>query len=380
MSNVPVTIESLTAHAVAYPEPHYRGVERYLTFARVEANDGTVGWGEAISQFPESALATKTIVETGFAPLLIGRDPRAVPPLWEALLERVWWYGQEGIAAFAISAVDMALWDLAGRLAGEPVATLLGGDTDRSALAMGSIIFDMEDTDWTLNQFAFMRDAGYRVVKAGWGMRPEALFGQDRHRDVEMVRRLREEVIGDLDLVVDTPGHLGLWDVETAIERCQALAPYGLRWLEQPLPPADLSGHAALRGQSPVQIGTGEDEWNVESYARLVGSGGVDVVQIDPGRALGISGAREVVQLVYAAGLEPSFHTWSSALNTAASIHLATLGPQPVCMDFKPHRSPMQHELVTEPWVPSDGYLSVRETPGLGVEVNEAVVAHYELD
>ena len=375
-----VTISSLTGHAVAYPEPHYRGVERYLTFARVESSDGTVGWGEAISQFRESALATRTIVEEGFAPLLIGRDPAEVPALWEVLLDRVWWYGQEGIAAFAVSAVDMALWDLAGRIAGEPVASLLGGDPSQSALAMGSIIFDMEDVDWTLREFAFMRDAGYRVLKGGWGMRPEALFGQDRQRDVEMVSRIRQEAIGDLDLVVDTPGHLGMWDVEIAIERCQALSPYGLRWLEQPLPPADLAGHAALRSQSPVAIGTGEDEWNEESYARLVASGGVDVVQIDPGRSMGISGARQVMQIVEAAGLECSFHTWSSALNTAASIHLATLASRPVCMDFKPHRSPMQHELVSEPWVPRDGYLGVRDAPGLGLDVNEAVVAHYELD
>ena len=375
-----MTLSALTGHAVAYPEPHYKGIERYLTLARAEASDGTVGWGEAISQFRESTLATKTIIEQGFAPLIVGLDPGEVTERWQAMLDRVWWYGQEGIAAFAVSAVDMALWDLAGRLADQPVAALLGGDARRSAVAMGSIIFDMEDQEWTLAEFSFMRDAGYRVVKAGWGMHADALFGQRRERDLEMVGRIREEVIGDLELVVDTPGHLGIWDVETAIRRCQDLEPYGLRWLEQPLPPADLEGHAALRRQTSVPIGTGENEWNEESYARLLASDGVDVVQIDPGRTLGISGARRIMLLIDEAGLEPSFHTWSGALNTAASVHLASTAAGEACMDFKPHRSPMQHELVTEPWTPVDGYLTVRDAPGLGVEVNEAVVAHYEFD
>lgn len=370
-------IRSVQAFPLAYPEPHYKGIERYLTLARVEAEDGLVGWGECISQFAEAALATKTIIERGYAPLLVGEEALDVERLWHKLQDRIWWYGPEGIAAFAVSAVDMALWDLKGKALGLPVCRLIGGQLRDRVPAMASIIFDMEDVDWTLDEFNWMRAQGYRIVKAGWGMRPEAVFGQDRQRDIDIVRRVREVIGDELKLVVDTPGARGLWDVPTAIQRFRDLEPYHLHWIEQPLPPPDLAGHARLRAAVVTPIGTGEDEWNRESYQRLIRSGGVDVVQIDPGRCHGITGSLEVVRLVEAENLRFSLHTWSSALNTATSVHLLAISLAGDCMDLKPHESPMQHELVSDPWAQSDGDLAVRPAPGLGVTVREDIVQKY---
>lgn len=370
-------LKSIQAFPLAYPEPHYKGIERYITLARVETDDGKVGWGECISQFRESALATKIIVEQGFAPLLVGEDPLDVERLWRKMLARIWWYGPEGIAAFAVSAVDMALWDLKGKLTGLPVCKLLGGVVTNRVVAMGSIIFDMEDFGWTLDEFRFMKDEGYQVVKAGWGMHPDAVFGQDRGKDLAIVRQIRELIGDKLEFVIDTPGARGIWDVPTAIQRFRDLEPYRLKWIEQPLPPRDLEGHARLRAAVSTSIGTGEDEWDVESYQRLIRSKGVDIIQMDPGRCHGITGCREVIKLIEAENLRYSAHTWSSALNTAASVHLLAISAHAECMDFKPHDSPMQHELVSDPWVQKDGYLAVRDEPGLGVTVLEEVVERY---
>jgi L-alanine-DL-glutamate epimerase-like enolase superfamily enzyme len=373
-----MNIRDVKAFPLAYPEPHYKGIERYITLARIEAEDGLVGWGECISQFRESSLATKIIIEQGYAPLLVGENALNVEHLWHKMQARIWWYGPEGIAAFGVSAVDMALWDLKGKALGLPVCQLLGGKLHDKVVAMGSIIFDMEDFEWTVNEFRWMRQQGYRVVKAGWGMRPEAVFGQDRRRDIEIVRRVRE-VIGDgLELVVDTPGARGIWDVPTAIQRFRDLEPYRLKWIEQPLRPHDLEAHARLRAAVATPIGTGEDEWNVESYRRIIRSQGVDVIQMDPGRCHGITGCHDVIKLVEAENLGFSAHTWSSALNTAASVHLLAGSTHGVCMDFKPHESAMQHELVSDPWIQKDGYLAVRDTPGLGVQVREEVVREYQ--
>jgi L-alanine-DL-glutamate epimerase-like enolase superfamily enzyme len=370
-------IRDVKAFPLAYPEPHYKGIERYITLARVESEDGLVGWGECISQFRESSLATKIIIEQGYAPLLVGENALNVENLWHKMQSRIWWYGPEGIAAFGVSAVDMALWDLKGKALGLPVCQLLGGRLYDKVIAMGSIIFDMEDFEWTVNEFRWMRQQGYRLVKAGWGMRPEAVFGQDRSRDIEIVRRVREVIGDELELVVDTPGARGIWDVPTAIQRFRDLEPYRLKWIEQPLPPPDLEGHARLRAAVATPIGTGEDEWNVESYRRLVRSQGVDIIQMDPGRCHGITGCHDVIKLIEAENLGFSAHTWSSALNTAASVHLLAGSTHGVGMDFKPHESPMQHELVSDPWVQKDGYLAVRDAPGLGVQVREEVVRKY---
>ena len=162
-------IRKIQAFPLAYPEPHYKGIERYITLARVETEDGTVGWGECISQFREAALATKVIIEEGLAPLLIGEDAIDVDRLWHVMLSRIWWYGPEGIAAFGVSALDMALWDVKGKALGLPVCRLLGGQLHDKVVAMASFIFDMEDFDWTLNEFRFLREEGFQVVKAGWG-------------------------------------------------------------------------------------------------------------------------------------------------------------------------------------------------------------------
>ncbi len=370
-------IQSVKAYPLAYPEPHYKGIERYITLARVEGEDGMVGWGECIYQFREASLATKIIVEQGYGPLLEGEDALDVERLWNKMLAHVWWYGPEGIAAFGISAVDMALWDLKGKALGLPVCQLLSERPHEKVTGMASIIFDMEDQEWTLGEFRWMREQGYRVVKAGWGMRPEAVFGQDREKDLEIVRLVREVIGDELELVVDTPGVWGLWDVSTAIQRFRDLEPYRLRWIEQPLLPSDLEGHARLRAAVAVPIGTGEDEWNLEGYCRLIRSGGVDVVQMDPGRCQGITGCHQVVKLIEAENLEWSAHTWSSALNTAASVHLLASSTHGVAMDFKPHESPMQHELVSDPWIQEDGSLHVRDKPGLGVDVLDEVVEKY---
>lgn len=370
-------ISRIDAYPLASEEPHYRGMERCVTLVRIETRDGAVGWGEAISQFREASVATKVLVLDGFAPRLLNRDPLAVEAHWHEMCRHAYWYGVEGIAAFAISAIDMALWDLRGKLLGRPVADLLGGRLQPAIPAMASIIFDMDDLEWTLREFESFKESGYRIVKAGWGMRPEAVFGQDRTRDLRYVREVRQVIGDDISLVVDVPGARGLWDAPTAIRRIREWEEFDLHWVEQPLRPDDLHGYARLRAAVATPIGAGEDEWSPETYRRVIEAGAVDVLQLDPGRCLGLTGCREVVKMAETAGLKYSAHSWSSALNTAASLHFLAISPQGDTLDFKPHTSPMQHDLVEDPWVPDDGLLAIRDTPGLGVTVRQEAIDRY---
>jgi L-alanine-DL-glutamate epimerase-like enolase superfamily enzyme len=310
--------------------------------------------------------------------MLMGQSAIEVEARWYQMLDRIWWYGPQGIAAFAVSAVDMALWDLKGKILGLPVCNLIGGKLRDSVIAMASIHFEMDDFDAMAAEFGAFRKQGYTIVKGGWGRDPRTVFGMNASRDLELTRRIREAIGPDIELVLDACCARVEWDVHTAIDRIQMLEPYRLLWIEEPLMPQDYKAHAFLRARISTRIGTGEQEWNADGYRRLIEAGGVDVVQIDPGRCHGITGALKAIKLVEAAKLKFSAHTWSSAINTAASIHLLAASKAGLCMDFKPHESPMQHELVNDPWTADHGLVRVPDKPGLGVTVRDEVVQKYE--
>jgi L-alanine-DL-glutamate epimerase-like enolase superfamily enzyme len=373
-------IKSITAHPLRYPEPHNFGKLRYITLARVETTDGAVGWGECISQFPDSCLATKTVIEEGYAPMLVGQNALEVEARWHQMLDRVWWYGPQGIAAFAISAVDMALWDVKGQVLDLPVCNLIGGKLREAVVAMASIHFDMDDLDGMASQFGLFRKKGYKIVKGGFGRDPQSAFGRNERRDLELAHCIRQVIGPDIDMVMDVCGARLDWDVHTAINRIRNLEPCRLLWIEEPLPPQDYQAHVFLRNHTSTRIGSGEQEWNLDGYRRLIEAGGVDVVQMDPGRCHGITGCLNAIKLVEAAKLKFSAHTWSSAINTAASVHLLATSNAGICMDFKPHESPMQHELVNEPWQQSEGLIAVPDKPGLGINVREEIVRKYEFN
>lgn len=370
-------IKSLQVFSVRYPEPHDHDRPRQLTLVRAEAEDGTTGWGEAITMFTGACRATEAIVREDFAPLVTGADAFDVEGIYDRLRRHVWWYGPEGVAALAISAVDIALWDLKGRLLGQPVWSLLGGKVRDHVVPTACIHFDMDDLDRSVDELARYAGEGYRLVKGGWGSRPENVFGLDRDQDIRLVRRLREAVGEKVDIVVDALATRTRWTVKVAAQRLRDFAPYRLRWIEEPLHPADLDGHRALHALTDTAIGTGEQEWTVEGYRRLLRYGAVDIVQMDPARCHGITGTRRIIHLLEAAHKPFSLHTWSSALCTAAGIALQANSIQAVTFDHKPRPSPMQHELVENPWLVEAGLIPVRHEPGLGVTVREETVRRY---
>ena len=283
------TVEAFPLH---YPEPHDSNKSRYVTIAKVTTADGAVGWGECIAQFPEAALATKVVVEEGFAPLLIGEDARDVERLWQAMRDRSWWYGNGGVASFAISAVDMALWDLKGRLLDVPVYELLGGKRMERMRACASIIFDTEDLDATGEEFADLASRGYTAVKGGWGKSPETCFGRDPKRDLALVSTIREAVGPDVDFIVDVGTHVR-WTPSHAIAMARAFEPYNLFWIEEPLPQDDIQGYIRLRESISTPIATGEKEWTLRAFKELIEVGAADIVMPDPGQGGGRDGVQE---------------------------------------------------------------------------------------
>jgi L-alanine-DL-glutamate epimerase-like enolase superfamily enzyme len=373
-------IADVSGHAVAYPEPHDGDSIRSLCFARIETSDGHVGWGEAITGAPEASRAVNTILEDGLAPILIGEDPTRIAHLLERMRRRTFWYGTGGIATMAISAVDIALWDLAGKIAGAPVHRLLGGKLSDRVRLCASVIWDTEDLDATAEWFSSFRERGFTWVKAGWGRRPaEAAFGLDPERDVELLRTVREAIGPDVNLSVDVSID-AKWSVSHAIRMASRFEEFSLAWLEDALDFENRDGYARLRRAASMAIAAGEREWRPGDYQRLFDAGAVDIVLIDPGRVEGISGMKAAADLAARANVQFVPHSWSSAVNTAAALSVFSSSPNGLVFELKPDRSPMQHELVTNPFENEDGYLTVREVPGLGVEVDESALTEYRLD
>lgn len=372
-------IKRVTPWSVSYPEPNDCGSIRCLTFCSVEADDGTTGWGEAITQFPESSRATAVIVEA-MGETLAGADPMQNVALWRRLHQQSWWYGYEGgPASFALSAIDIALWDLKGKLLGQPVINLIGGAfRDKLPVIASTHAFDESLEREADKHRSYVQSEGYQGVKVGMGKRGKARLGYEIGRDTDFVRLLREAIGPDALLIMDR-GQSLVWTRAEAIGRTKAFEEHGLYWIEEPMEPADTPGFLSLRAQAKCLVGTGEREWTARGFARVIESGVVDVVGCDPGRAEGITGALKVIELVEKADIWFNAHAWSGAVVTAASLALSAFTPRCLLFEMKPIESPMQHELARHPFRQEEGWIDVPRAPGLGVEINEQVLRKYRL-
>jgi L-alanine-DL-glutamate epimerase-like enolase superfamily enzyme len=372
-------VRGVTTFPVSYPEPNDNGNVRHLLFVRVEADDGTVGWGEAITMFPDATRAAEQLV-AGMAELVVGTDPLQNVATWRRIKESTWWYGfRGGAAAFALSAIDIALWDLKGKLLGQPLVNLIGGAYRERMPALASThVFDPSLEREAERHGRYVREQGYVGVKIGMGKKGGTRLGYEVERDIEFVRLLREAVGPDAWIMMDR-GQALRWDVGEAIRRVNAFEEHGLKWIEEPLEPSDIGGFRRIRQHVKTLIAGGEREWDAHGFGALIATGVIDVVGCDIGRAEGITGALRVIALVEEADVWFNSHAWSSAVNTGASIALSASTPRCLLQELKPDENPMQHELVEEPFAQRDGWIDVPRRPGIGVEVREAVLERYRL-
>ncbi|HVA54117.1 MAG TPA: mandelate racemase/muconate lactonizing enzyme family protein [Acidimicrobiales bacterium] len=374
-----MTIRSVRAIPVVYPEPNDSNSVRSLLFCRIEDEDGRVGWGEAITQFPEASRAAAVLLD-GLADTVVGRDVLDHGAIMADIEKRSWWYTYGGgIGAFVTSALDVALWDLKGKVLGRSVSDLIGGARRATLPVIASTHAFNASLDFEIERHgAYVQNDGFKGIKIGMGKRGDARLGYEFDRDVNFVAGLREAIGPDAMLIMDR-GQSLLWTVADAIRRTQAFDEYRLTWMEEPLEPYDVDGFRRLREQVSCLIGTGEREFTVRGYQDVIASGISDVVGFDPGRAGGITGGLKVIQIVESADVWFNAHAWSSAVTTAASLALSASTNRCILFEMKPLANPMHDELITEPFVHDHGVITVPDGPGLGVEVLESVLEHYRL-
>ncbi|GAB4520632.1 MAG: D-galactarolactone cycloisomerase [Anaerolineae bacterium] len=370
-------IKQLDVFPLAYPEPNDAMSTRYVVVVRLETDNGIVGWGECVSIFCENTAAVTALIRQGLADEVIGQDPLDVEALWSAMKQRVWWYGDVGgVAAFAISALDMAVWDVRGKLLHQSLSEMLGGARQTRLPACASSHPSAPTIDGMARELAGHIDMGFQMVKVGFAKKGEANLGTDAERDIAFAKAVRA-AIGDAGFMIDVGAKLR-WSVPYAIQMAQAFRDVNLMWLEDPFHPDNLAGYQRLRAAVPeLMIAFGERFFTLDGYHRLLQAQVCDVILVDPGRAEGVTGMQRIIQLATRYNVSMDAHSWSTAINAAAALHLSLCAERPTIFELKPRENPMMHDLARNPITQVEGWVVAPEGAGLGVDVNEDTVRKY---
>jgi L-alanine-DL-glutamate epimerase-like enolase superfamily enzyme len=333
---------------------------------RVHTDEGLVGIGEADT----SPYVAATMIEMpsshsiarGLGELLVGENPFEIDRLWQLLFHGSDHYGRGGAALHAISAIDIALWDLAGKASGRPVCELLGGARVEELPVYASEV--MPETEDEVREIARRAvDGGYGALKLGWGP-----LGRDLARDEALVRAAREVLGLDRALMLDGGR---AYTVKSALELLRRLEDVGLYWLEEPLDPHDFEGYRRLTDTSFVRIAAGEADSGIEAFRTLVERAHLDVLQPDIARCGGFTIGREIAALARRRSVEVVPHCFSTGVLVAASLHFAAVLDRPTYSEYSVADSPLVDRLLAEPFRLVDGKVSVPTGPGLGVELDE---------
>ena len=372
-------VVEIKALPIRYREPTDHNRTRSVCLVRITGEDGHVGWGECCTYFPEATLAAAKLVE-GLGAVVVGADALQNEAIWLKLKEHSWWYGTgAGLASMAISGIDIALWDLKGKILGARVLDLLGGAVHEKLPATASLHGTKESIDAMAEEIAMHTATGLHGAKVGFGKAGNAHLGFERSRDIEFASKVIAAMGPGKSLMVDL-GVKNFWDIATAIDRARAFEELGVAWLEEPLGHDDPEGYSALRAATGIRIAYGEREWNARGVGRILATGTVDVVGLDPGRVEGITGFRKAAELCVQHRRQANAHNFSTAIVGAASLALSWSSPACRLLELQPVYGPAQKDIVDRPVWHTQGFADMPQGPGLGIQLDEDLVRSMRLD
>ncbi len=280
----------------------------------------------------------------------------------------------------AISAIDIALWDIAGKFYNQPIYQLLGGAFRTEIVPYATGFYRLSGTgeqDRLADEAVSHAEDGFRFMKVKLG------FGIED--DIKVMHAIAKKTdLSQIQLMIDTNHAYGRAE---ALYLGQALAEYNLRWYEEPVVPEDISGYAELRQRLPMAIAGGENEHGLYGFHNLFSAGAVDIAQPDIGSCGGFTAARHIVALAQAQGIEVNPHVWGSAVAQAASIQLIAALPtahhsifarQPI-LEYDQSSHPFRQELTTTPLSMSDGVVAVPNKAGLAIELRADTLARFKI-
>ncbi|GAB5375287.1 MAG: D-galactarolactone cycloisomerase [Acuticoccus sp.] len=382
-------ITAVRSHVLEYGLPRELGysqqyyAKRTAHLVEVETDAGLTGWGECFGPGPV-ARANRTIVEKVLAPRLLGADPLNREALWHMLYNAMRDHGQKGMPLQALSGVDIALWDLAGKHFGVPIATLLGGRSRDSVPVYGyGMMLERRDD----LEAAFAEEA--RAIEAAGFRAMKMKVGLGVARDIRLVEAVRGALRDETRLMVDA-NHA--YHTADAFRVGRALSSLGVYWFEEPVAPEDLDGYCELRQGLDVNISGGEAEFTRWGWRPLLERRCLDIAQPEVCALGGISEYQKVLALCHAHFTPVINHVWGSAVAVATNLQLLAaqppmpggLHPDEPMLEFDTTHNAFRDALSLEPLairesVARNGRVAVPDRPGHGVTPDPELLARYRV-
>jgi D-galactarolactone cycloisomerase len=365
-------LEAALARPFAYSRSWFN--RRGAVLIEITTDAGITGWGEAFGPARMSWGALRLL-----EPMLIGRDPLQTETVWQSLYGPLREHGQKGPFVDALSAIDIALWDIKGKHFGLPVHQLMGGPLRNEVPAYATGLFRFRDGDpekyLPAEAVAYVEE-GYKALKmkVGFGIAD----------DVRAVRAVRQAIGSGPDLLVDANE---AYDVASAVRLGRMIEQYEIGWFEEPIPPEHLDGYREVRMLQPIPVAGGEAEFTRYGFRDVLTKGAMDIIQPDICAAGGLSECKKIADMAQAFGIRCNPHTFGTPVAIAASLQLLALIPDvpgalntsPPMLEFDRTEHPIRDAMMTDALRPKEGMIRIPDGPGLGIEIDRDVLKHFRI-
>jgi D-arabinonate dehydratase len=335
---------------------------RALAFLQVSTDEGITGIVPAgdLQAGPNGVALNKVLIEDLLKPYVIGEDPLNTERIWDKMYWGSVRYGRRGAALSAIGAIDIAIWDLKGKILNQPVHKLLGGHRD-TVPAYGSSVNLNYTREELVKQYSDFVESGFKMVKMKIG-------GRDPNDDLERIKLVRETIGPNVDLAVDVNSG---WSLTTAIRMAKKMEQYNIYWLEEPIPPDEIDNHAKLAAETSIPIAIGETHSTKWEFKALIERGAVEIVQANIVRCGGVTEWIKIAAIADAYGLSMCPHGGG-----AVAPSLAAAVPNGLfCECYGVQSSSREVESIyVDPIGPKNGEISPSNKPGFGIKPNKQVI------
>jgi len=342
------------------------------TLIAVHTDAGVTGYGSVFTNHLLVDAALRVL-----EPLYRGEHPLEPERVSEKLTQNSFWMGMGGTLTHAISGIDIALWDILGKVTGQPVGRLLGGRCRERVLPYCSLL--MEEPDAMRASVARFKNRGFRAFKIGWGP-----FGRrnDAGLDEAIVAAARDAAGTSAQLMVDAGGSDAYWPngLKWAQRAAEMLARHNVYWFEEALKPEAIEDYIQLRRASPVPIAAGEVLTRRQTFRAWFVQGALDIVQPDVTKVGGISEQRRIAWMANEFGVRYIGHGWNTALGVAADLQLASVFPETTVVEYIGGSPYVDGITVGGFRIDAEGYLEIPAGPGLGIALDRAALAKYTRD